>query len=114
LRQQRHLAPVPREHHRLTLHARLRPVAECLRVVTGKQFDDVAPRVFAIDQLVGAARDEGEGRYAALAASLDDAFAEVVDIGRGERMSLARLATFDREERARWRNYVAIAKIVPQ
>lgn len=31
-----------------------------------------------------------------------------------QRMSLAQLATFDREERARWKNYVAIAKIVPQ
>ncbi len=31
-----------------------------------------------------------------------------------QRMSLAQLATFDREERARWKGYVAIAKIVPQ
>ena len=31
-----------------------------------------------------------------------------------QRMSLAQLAAFDREERAKWRNYVAIARIVPQ
>ena len=31
-----------------------------------------------------------------------------------QRMSLAQLAAFDREERAKWKTYVAIAKIVPQ
>ena len=31
-----------------------------------------------------------------------------------QRMSLTQLATFDREERARWKSYVAIARIVPQ
>lgn len=31
-----------------------------------------------------------------------------------QRMSLAQLAAFDRQERAKWKNYVAIAKIVQQ
>lgn len=31
-----------------------------------------------------------------------------------QRMSLAQLAAFDKEERTKWKNYVAIAKIAPQ